>query len=715
VLPLLCAASLAGPQTEAPAGQKAPAQVAAEAPPSFAARVEQVVVDVVVTDRKGRPVTGLTRDDLIVKEDGVPQKILSFEAIALPEKPAPVAPPPPPARVSTNVSAPNTRGRAFVIVFDNLNMTPFRARDAKGAVASFLQDGVRPGDYVSLIATGDGTWWTGRMNEDREKLIDIIKRLDGRRHVDTSSDRMSDYEAMRIHLYHDPAVTQRVLRRYATYGVTQTGGRDLEHPFSDGADDPYLTARATQTYQEASARINATLEVLERALNGLATAPGRKSVILVSDGFIDDANIHRFRKVYEASRRANAVVYFLDTRGLEGLPADYTAQFGPPVADQDAGAIFAESIEASGGSESIAAETGGFTVKNTNDLAAGIQKIAEETRVYYLLGYVPANTARDGRFREIKVELRNPRGRKVRARKGYYAPSETSEEASSSTRRGIDPAFQAALDAPWTEDGIPMRMTAYLGGESTPGKATVHVVTEVDIRDFKLENVDGRYRGSIEFLLVVAHRQSGEYYRDDQTIDMNMLPSTRDRVFRTWLPIVRELDLKPGDHLAKMIVREVATGHVGSVVHEFEVPPLGEFRVSTPILSDTRAESSPGQPRPAFLARREFPRGAELLCQFDVFGASRDERGMPRVVQAGEVRRKNGPVYVRLPPTAIEPTSLGELSRVFGVTLDEAVPGDYEVVLTFRDELSGKSLELHEPFRVVPRLPPQAARSVTGG
>jgi VWFA-related protein len=711
---LLCAASLAAPQTESPPARKAPASAATETPPSFAARVEQVVVDVVVTDKKGKPVTGLTRDDLIVKEDGVPQKILTFDAVALPEKPAPAPAPTPPPRVSTNLSSPTARGRAFVIVFDNLNMTPFRARDAKGAVASFLQDGVRAGDYVSLIATGDGTWWTGRMNEDREKLIDVVKHLDGRRHLDTSSDRLSDYEAMRIHLFHDPMVTQRVLRRYAKYGVTQTTGRDINHPFSDGADDPYLTARATQAYQEASARINATLEILERALNGLATAPGRKSVILVSDGFIDDANIHRFKKVYEASRRANAVVYFLDTRGLEGLPADYTAQFGPPVADQDAGAIFAESIEASGGSESIAAETGGFTIKNTNDLVAGIQKIAEETRAYYLLGYVPTNTARDGLFREIKVELRDPRGRKVRARKGYYAPSETGEEASSS-RPGIDPAFQAALDAPWTDDGIPMRMTAYLGGESTLGKATVHVVTEVDIRDFKLENVDGRYRGSLEFLLVVAHRQSGEYYRDDQTIDMNMLPSTRDRVYRTWLPIVREFDLKPGDHLAKMIVREVATGHVGSVVHEFEVPPLGEFRVSTPILSDTRADDSPGQPRPAFLARREFPRGAELLCQFDVFGASRDERGMPRVVQSGEVRRKNGPVYVRLPPTPIEPTSLGELSRVFGVTLDEAVPGDYEVVLTFRDELSGKTLEVHEPFRVVPRSPPQAARSTPGG
>ena len=73
------------------------------------------------------------------------------------------------------------------------------------------------------------------------------------------------------------------------------------------------------------------------------------------------------------------------------------------------------------GAEVVASDSGGFTVRNTNDLNGGIQRIAGETQAYYLLGYMPSNTARDGKFRKIQVKLANGRGLQVRARKGYYA------------------------------------------------------------------------------------------------------------------------------------------------------------------------------------------------------------------------------------------------------------------------------------------------------
>jgi len=705
VVVTLACGGVAFAQTAKPTPGQAQTAPAQETPPSFPAGVEQVVVDVVVTDRKGKPVAGLTPDDLIVSEDGSRQSIVSFEAVELPESPAPVALPAAPPRVSTNTASAAQRSRAFVVVFDNLNMTPMRARDAKGAVASFLAKGVRDGDYVTLISTRDSTWWTARMSRGRDELVGIVKRLEGRRQPDMSSERMSDWEAMRIHLSRDPTVIARVLRRYEMYGVQHgTGEFDLNQPFYDSIENPYVTAKATEIYYQATARTNATLEILERALNGLASAKGRKSLILVSEGFIDDTNLQRFKRVYQASRRANAAVYFLNARGLEGMPSAFTAQFGPPLDNQDIGFALAESFEAVGGSENIAANTGGFTVKNTNDLDAGIQRIADETRVFYLLGYVPTNTARDGGFRQIEVGLRDGKGRTLRARKGYYAPSATGETTAAPAKRGMDAVFQAALDSPWLEDGIPLRMTAYVGKPGLGDKNSVQVVAEVDIQGFELPEIAGRHQGRLEFLIVVAHRESGEYLQYDHTVEMNLLPATRERLRLTWLPIVREFELQPGHHQAKMIVRLAGRERVGSVLHDFEVPPLDAFRVSTPILSDS-AEGSPGRPQPTLLARREFARGAQLLCQFDVFGASRDAQGMPRVIQAAEVRRVDGPVYVSLPATPIQPTSLGELSRLFGVILDDAAPGDYEVVLTFRDELTGKTLELREPFRVVP--PPE--------
>ena len=97
-----------------------------------------------------------------------------------------------------------------------MNITPWRANQAKAAVASFLEKGTREGDRVTLISTAGGTWWTARMESGRQKLLDMVKRFDGRFIPDTSTERMSDWEAMRIHVYRDPQVMERVLRRYET-------------------------------------------------------------------------------------------------------------------------------------------------------------------------------------------------------------------------------------------------------------------------------------------------------------------------------------------------------------------------------------------------------------------------------------------------------------------------------------------------------------------
>ena len=483
-------------------------------------------------------------------------------------------------------------------------------------------------------------------------------------------------------------------------------------------DDPYITGRASEVYYQAVTRLRTTLDTLERALNGLATAKGRKSVILVSEGFIHDLNVDEFKRVNEASRRANAAIYFLNARGLEGMPLAMTAQFGPALPDQDIGFAMTESWDAVGGSEVVASDSGGFTVRNTNDLSGGIQKIANETQAYYLLGYIPSNTARDGRFRKIQVKLANGKGLQVRARKGYYAPNDTGKTAMA-PKKGIDPVIQGALDSPWAEDAIPLRMTEFVGDERTLGKAAVLVATEVDIRALEFQEKDGRAAADLQFLLVVAHRESGEYFRYDQGVSMKLHPSSRERISRLWYPIVRDFELKSGDYQAKIVVRDPRSGRVGTVIHEFVVPPLGDLRVSTPVLSDTRASAPAAEGVPGgiltVLARREFPSGADLLCQFEVYGAKKDEKtGMPRVTQGYTVMRPDGSVLTGSEPSMINPTSLGQVMRTFGFRLTDTPPGDYEIAMTIRDDIAGRSFEMREPFRVIEPLPasampPQAA------
>jgi VWFA-related protein len=680
----------------------AAAQQKPAAPPLFPSAVDFVTVDVVVTDKSGQPVTGLKAEDFTVIEDKVPQSVTSFEAVELPLL-ASATPAPTPA-VSTNIGVKESRtNRSFVVFFDDMHLSPLQASRAKAAVNEFLNKGTREGDRVSLVASGGGAWWTARMESGRPQLIDLLKRLDGRYiRPPSMMDQMSAWEALRIHIYHDSQVADKVYRRFQSMGVHMQQDQTAED--RQPADfDPYVTMKALETYEESRRRNTITLEILERAVLSMSQTKGRKSLILVSEGFIYDMNLDQFKRVLHSARTANVAIYFLDTRGLSALPDTFSAEFGPPTDPRDIGSNFLDTLMESEGSENLADESGGFTVKNTNDLSAGIQKIANESRAYYLLGYAPANTARDGKWRKIEVKV-NRKGVNIRSRKGYFAPLEGSGSALTAARQqdGVDQAFQAALDAPNDIDGLPLRMTTYVLGETILGKATSAIVADVDVGSLSFEQKDGRFNDTLEFLLVAAHRETGEYYRYDQKIEMSFRPETREKYLVSWFPIMRDFELPPGGYQAKIVVRDQNSGRVGTVSHEFTVPDLSAWRVSSLILTDTLAPRAAGeQPtRPVALARRTFKPEGVLYGSFEVFGAAK-EKGtlLPRVAAGYVVRTKeDGNVVVRQTPTTITTTPQGMVTRMFGFRVDGFRPGRYEVVLTVKDEVGGTTKELKEDF-----------------
>jgi VWFA-related protein len=173
------------------------ASVAPAQPPSatFPSKVELITVDVVVVDKKGQPVPGLTRDDFVVEEDGRPQPIVSFEAVRLEAEPA--ASRPAKGIVATNDEAEKARpGRAFAIVLDDLGLELGDAVETRRAVTQFLQQSVQDGDEVTLATTSADAWWSARIPEGRDDLIAVTQRLRSRTsNASTASDYMSDYEA----------------------------------------------------------------------------------------------------------------------------------------------------------------------------------------------------------------------------------------------------------------------------------------------------------------------------------------------------------------------------------------------------------------------------------------------------------------------------------------------------------------------------------------
>jgi VWFA-related protein len=682
-----------------------------QAPPSFPAQAELVVVDVVVTGKDGGPLPGLRREEFTVSEDGTPQEVVSFEEIDVAGSPAGAVSAPARPRVSVNTGLPAMSSRSFILVMDEIHMTAVGAQRAKAAATGFLRFGPREGDTVTVLSTAGGSWWMTRKEEGNDELSAILKRLKGPYLVNDTPDRITDYEAMRIWEDRDPITLEQVRRRFETYvtgkmreaeGIPVRGIDRLTEGAKEFVSDQEILGRAQDAYQQAVVRNQTTLSALVRVLDGLGGVRGRKTVILFSEGFIRDPRLDGYDGVIRAAQRTNTAVYFLDVRGLSAMPLASTAQFGPLLPAEDVGTQITQELVSSEGSDTIANNTGGFPIKNTNDLERGLRRVAQEARRYYLLGYTPTNTRPDGKWRKIGIKVSRA-DLEVRARKGYFAPGngKKGDRGTGAWRPGL----QQAVDSPYEFDGIPLRLIHHVFGEAAPGKARALVTAEVDVKRLAFEESGGRSSDTLEFLLVLTHRETGEVHRRDEAVDLKLPPDLRASMERSWLRKSLELELPPGGYLAKLVVRDKRSGTIGSIAHEFEVPDLRKWHASTPILSDALEPRTEGQAlRPVIPARRSFMAGSTLYYQFEVYGSLPDAAsGLPRVSGGFSVRASDGTVVVRGQPALIRPASEGRLARIGVVPLEGMAAGRYDLVLDVEDQVAGKSLEMTEPFDIEPR------------
>jgi VWFA-related protein len=691
-----------------------PGSPQAPAPPSsFPAGVELVTVDVVALRAGDEPVLDLARGDFVVKEDGVVQEIVTFEAVHRPARAAepagsPGSPPLEP-RTSSNHEPLTRLGSHFLIVFDELHLDNAEAERGRAAVARFLETGVGEGDGVALVGTAEGTRWTARMPAGRDDLLKALGGLRGRREREEVRSAMTDYEAMRIDRDRDPIITDQVMRRLLATGEIR---HDVSVPGQpvDTRDEiegwrQHTLALAAPAYARAAARSEQTLGIIERTLRALGEARGRKSLVLVSGGLLQDPRSGGYRRVVTEARRANAAITFLDARGLVAAGSGLQADVAQPadIQDRSTGAGIDEAREASAGSEGLALDTGGLVLQNANDLGAGLARIGREARSYYLLGYAPTNRAADGRFRKIEVKVARP-GVVLHARRGYFAPD---ARAAARSTEGRDEAMQRALDAPFDLGGVGLRALAQVFGEAAPGQARVLLTVEADIRALAFVEEGGAARDALDTLLVVAHRGSGDFTRFDQQFEMAFRPQTRAAYERTWFPMTRELKLPPGPYQAKIVVRDRNSGRVGTVGHEFEVPALAGLRLSSLVLSDRLREGAGEDNRtPELVARRQFAPSGLLHCRFEIYGAARDPgTGQPNVIAGFALRRSDGRVLAAMPQTPLRPGPDGSLARALGVPLDGAPAGRYDVIVLVTDVAAGRTAEGREPI-VIGEPPP---------
>ena len=358
---------------------------AAPQAPSFPSQVELVMVDVVVTDKAGHPVPDLAATDFALAEGRRPQTIVSFRSVGSAAVSAEGAP----GAAAEPKSPHGAPGQVFLIVFDDVHIEPLQTTTAQTAVERFLSSGVQPSDTVAILAPGAEMQLLSRSGADRSPLLAGVRRLRGLKIVDPCQ-QLTEFEAMRFSLgIEGPSVRRKSAFRENT-----------ACPASGSLD-----ARAL--HEQARRRDSTTLAAIAAAFPAFQDAQGKRSVILVSPGFVDDPSLQaEFQSVLRRSLGSLAALYFADVRGLVGFFE--TERVGGGIA----------LVEEAGGTDRLASETGGLAIHSTNDLGRALLRIADEGRVYYILGYAPSDQAKPGSYRRIEVRVRRP-GLKVRARPGY--------------------------------------------------------------------------------------------------------------------------------------------------------------------------------------------------------------------------------------------------------------------------------------------------------
>jgi VWFA-related protein len=408
--------------------------------------VTAVLIDVVVRDKKGQPVHDLTQADFEVIEDGVPQPIGSFtpvfEGAGLREPvTSPKAATGGSAGAAAAASSATTAGGGAppygggpvvtALVFDRLS--PEGRRLAIQAAKGYLGEQTETPSYIGIFGMDLSLTAYAPFTRNARVLRQALDRMAGR-----GSSTLNTAEQQQARATAAQHAAEAAQAGSAAIAGAGPGGGPGSAPSE--AIFAQMESRALKEFEvmERDQSGYATTNGLFSIINALRSLPGRKSMILFSEGIAIPPAVQRlFFGVIDAANRANVSIYTMDAAGLR--PVSELAQIRDQV-NQAAGggggtlslggdAPLSKALEKNEdvlrqdphfGLGTLAESTGGMLFDSTNNLRQGFERVETDLRNYYLVGYTPSNDAYDGHFRNIDVKVKRP-GVTVAARKGYYA------------------------------------------------------------------------------------------------------------------------------------------------------------------------------------------------------------------------------------------------------------------------------------------------------
>lgn len=384
--------------------------------PTFKSSSELVEIDAVVLDHSGNFVPGLTADQITLSENGKPQKISQFFLVTHDEMAADGS-----GFVSGGGRQEGAH-RVFVMLFDEAHLSNDSLQRVKEGAADFVREMFSAGDAGGVFLAGG--MYKGRLTVDKAELLGGIRAV---------QPAFENRQAILAPFRSWPRISSEVEALQITDGAHEVVERlaaaacqeDRNACQGEGGIsnvENQIQQKARLYIRQARRMTAATIQGLERVANGLAHIPGRKTVVMMTEGFFVEDVRGQVETVAAHAARSGITIYSIDGRGLTNHMAqnpDVTMMERARPAAFDTG---------EDGPTILTEGTGGFMVRGIDDIKRAFGLIVRDTSTYYVIGYQPDNANMDGKVRKIQVKTSLP-GVKVRARKSYAATKLPPQEA----------------------------------------------------------------------------------------------------------------------------------------------------------------------------------------------------------------------------------------------------------------------------------------------
>lgn len=575
------AAAPTAPAAEAQANSDAAEMTSEESSVPLRVIVNLVPVRVIVRDAKGKAVTTLRKDDFQLFQDGKPQLISNF-SVVLPSPATPAVAADNSASATGKPPAPAASGfvppsRFVALLFDDAHLNIQDAMQARIAATKYLDASLGPTDRAAVF-TISGQFQMD-FTDDRAKLRASLISIQPR--PVTADAEVTDTDCPPMDVIEADAIQNRNDSQaigIATQDALNCVNNQSSNPLTGGPTpgqvqqaQALVMAVALRKEQEAEEQTEAVFRRAREIIGRMSALPGQRNIVLISPGFIYVNREVEYSDLIDRAIRQNVFVNTLDARGL------YVSDIGPDIsqATNDPNPTYAgnrTSWRLDGQQRqtetllSFATDTGGWAFHNNNDLGQGLREVASAPDAYYYLAYVPSNLKFDGHFHSLKVTLAGKEKYTIQARRGYYAPQhgETPEEVA---RRDIDDAIFSQEE----RHGLPIGLqTQYYKTDATDAKLSV--LAHVDLARVHFEKSGGRNVDDLTVVAAVFDRDGNFLSGEQRVLSMKLRDETFQKLAHSGVTVRTSFDLKPGDYVVRLVVRDANAALLSAENGVVEIP-----------------------------------------------------------------------------------------------------------------------------------------------